>query len=115
MKTLNKLVLGDTSYIAVKDGTCKDCDIAMDHPALRVGCSQKISSCFGVNREDGLNVHWKRKRKGSKVAEPPIDRAKLLNLRNEVDCRVQHGADSGGLLEYVLKELDKLLGRRYED
>lgn len=36
-------------------------------------------------------------------------RAEILKLRTEVDCRIEHGANSGGHLEYVRAELDKLL------
>jgi len=33
---------------------------------------------------------------------------KIFDLRNEIDCRIEHGADSNGHLEYVRAELDKL-------
>lgn len=41
--------------------------------------------------------------------EPQTTREKLNALYNEVDCRVEHGADSNGHLEYVRKELLKIL------
>lgn len=34
----------------------------------------------------------------------------ILKLRTEVNCRIEHGADSNGHLEYVQARLDKLLG-----
>lgn len=33
----------------------------------------------------------------------------VLHLRIEVNCRIEHGAKSGGHLEYVQEELDKIL------
>ena len=38
-----------------------------------------------------------------------VKRDDVLSLRNEVNCRVDHGAESGGHLDYVLKRLDKML------
>ena len=32
----------------------------------------------------------------------------VIHLRNEIDCRIQHGADSNGRLEYVKTWLDSL-------
>ena len=34
---------------------------------------------------------------------------KILKLRNEVNCRIEHGAESGGHLEYVQLKLDDIL------
>lgn len=42
-----------------------------------------------------------------------VNRAQVAYLLNEVDCRIEHGAESNGHLEYVRQELKKLLG--YED
>ena len=39
-----------------------------------------------------------------------IDREAVLDLRTEVNCRIQHGAESGGHLEYVQRKLDEMLG-----
>lgn len=36
-------------------------------------------------------------------------RQEIRNLRSEVDCRIEHGAESGGHLEYVRKKLDEIL------
>lgn len=36
-------------------------------------------------------------------------REKLLALRIEVNCRIEHGAESGGHLEYAQKQLDAML------
>lgn len=36
-------------------------------------------------------------------------RKAIRNLHNEVDCRIEHGADSGGHLEYVRDELRREL------
>jgi hypothetical protein len=36
-------------------------------------------------------------------------REQLLNLRTEINCRIEHGAESGGHLEYVQATLDALL------
>lgn len=33
----------------------------------------------------------------------------LILLRGELDCRIEHGAESGGHLEYVLSRLDAML------
>lgn len=33
----------------------------------------------------------------------------IRQLRNEVNCRIEHGAQSGGHLEYVQARLDELL------
>tara|TARA_B110000967_G_scaffold119437_1_gene122124 strand:- start:352 stop:513 length:162 start_codon:yes stop_codon:yes gene_type:complete len=33
----------------------------------------------------------------------------IRNLRNEVNCRIEHGANSGGHLDYVQNELDEIL------
>lgn len=38
-----------------------------------------------------------------------VDRDKVWKLRNEVDCRIDHGANSNGHLEYVRKILDEVL------
>lgn len=38
-----------------------------------------------------------------------VMREAVLRLRTEVNCRVEHGAESGGHLEYVQKELDAIL------
>ena len=32
---------------------------------------------------------------------------KIGRIRNEIDCRIQHGADSNGHLEAILKMIDK--------
>jgi hypothetical protein len=34
---------------------------------------------------------------------------KIKIIRNEVNCRIEHGAHSGGHLEYVQKKLDEML------
>jgi len=36
-------------------------------------------------------------------------RQQLLELRSELDCRIEHGAESGGHLEYVLDSLRSVL------
>ena len=41
-----------------------------------------------------------------------IQNDELLKLRTEVDCRIEHGADSGGHLEFVLSKLDAILKAR---
>lgn len=33
----------------------------------------------------------------------------ILSLRTEVNCRIEHGAESGGHLEYVQEKLDEIL------
>jgi len=35
----------------------------------------------------------------------------LRALNSEVDCRIEHGAESGGYLEYVRDRLDMILGQ----
>ena len=35
--------------------------------------------------------------------------AKIQDLRNEVNCRIEHGAESGGHLEYIQNKLDEIL------
>ena len=34
---------------------------------------------------------------------------KVRELRTEVDCSIEHGAESGGHLEYVRSKLDSIL------
>jgi hypothetical protein len=34
----------------------------------------------------------------------------VLSLRNEVNCRIEHGAKSGGHLEYIKLRLDQMIG-----
>jgi hypothetical protein len=34
----------------------------------------------------------------------------LRDLRNEINCRIEHGAESGGHLEYVQGQLDAISG-----
>jgi hypothetical protein len=36
-------------------------------------------------------------------------RERVLALHNEIDCRVSHGAESGGHLEFVKAQLGKIL------
>jgi hypothetical protein len=36
-------------------------------------------------------------------------REAILRLRIEVNCRIEHGAESGGHLEYVQTQLDSML------
>lgn len=36
--------------------------------------------------------------------------AQLDGLINEIDCRIEHGAESNGHLEYVLSELKEMRG-----
>lgn len=45
----------------------------------------------------------------SKNSEESTLRHSIQQLRTEIDCRVQHGASSGGHLEYVLGKLDSIL------
>lgn len=40
------------------------------------------------------------------------DRVKIHDLLNEVDCRIEHGAESGGHLEFVRDRLERALGLR---
>jgi hypothetical protein len=37
-------------------------------------------------------------------------RERILALRAEVNCRIEHGAESGGHLDYVQSSLDEMLG-----
>jgi hypothetical protein len=39
-----------------------------------------------------------------------IENNELLKLRTEINCRIEHGAESGGHLEFVLSKLDAILG-----
>jgi len=43
--------------------------------------------------------------------DPPASREReaLLRLRTEVNCRIEHGAESGGHLEFVQEQLDAIL------
>ena len=38
-----------------------------------------------------------------------IARAEILRLRTEVNCRIEHGSESGGHLEYIQSKLDAIL------
>jgi len=42
-------------------------------------------------------------------------RQAVLELFSEVNCRIEHGAASGGHLEYVEGKLNKMLGRPNKD
>lgn len=46
-------------------------------------------------------------------AEQPetVSRDAVLDLRNEISCRIEHGAESGGHLEYVLSQLDAIIAK----
>ena len=49
-------------------------------------------------------------RDGAKLTDGAASmRDAVLALRAEVNCRIEHGADSGGHLEYVQKRLDGIL------
>lgn len=53
--------------------------------------------------------------RGSRLADNDLPRSEVANLRNEVNCRIEHGANSGGHLEYVQSILDKILkGKSHE-
>lgn len=54
---------------------------------------------FGI--EDGYVVMG--------LADSPVVLDRVRDLHNEVDCRIEHGADSGGHLEYVRDRLAKIL------
>jgi hypothetical protein len=41
--------------------------------------------------------------------QPRILREKILALYGEIDCRIEHGANSGGHLEYARAELSTIL------
>jgi hypothetical protein len=43
------------------------------------------------------------------VREFNLIRDSVWSLRNEVNCRIEHGAESGGHLEYVQRKLDEIL------
>ena len=43
------------------------------------------------------------------VREFNLIRDAVSSLRNEVNCRIEHGAESGGHLEYVQRMLDEIL------
>lgn len=44
-----------------------------------------------------------------------VSRHAVNKLLSEVDCRIEHGADSNGHLEYVRKELIEILTKEIED
>lgn len=62
--------------------------VSVDVPALL----RKAETAIGTLVEDGC---------------APLAHEILL-LRTEVDCRIEHGADSGGHLEYVRDRLDRI-------
>jgi hypothetical protein len=47
----------------------------------------------------------------TKTADPRTVRDLISGLYQEVDCRIEHGADSSGHLEFVRKELLNILLR----
>lgn len=54
---------------------------------------------------------WARMLMRQHEAELAEARGLVFRLLNEVDCRIEHGADSGGHLEYVRKRLKKIIRR----
>jgi len=77
------------------------------------GLADELYAWIGFNR-DGLpedevkRIQQLVKRVRAMEGKKPWG---LADLRNEVDCRIQHGAESNGHLEYVLGRLDELLRR----
>ena len=45
---------------------------------------------------------------GEIIAEISRLKNAICNLKSEVNCRIQHGAESGGHLEYVEKQLENI-------
>ncbi len=70
-------------------------------------CSMLRVEC-GVLEKNAETTYGNHKRI---VAELTAERdkawLKIGSIRNEIDCRIQHGADSNGHLEAILKMIDK--------
>lgn len=77
-----------------------------------------VNACAGISTEylendknivcidaDGI----KHAELEERVAELEELRERVLSVKTEVDCRVSHGADSNGHLEFILTKLDKAL------
>lgn len=59
-----------------------------------------------ISPEDLMEVYvWGR----MDVEKQKVDVDRLHALRNEIDCRIEHGAAGHGHLEYVLDQLDSIL------
>ena len=55
-------------------------------------------------------VNLKIEIEGEIIAEISRLKNAIRNLKSEVNCRIQHGAESGGHLEYVEKQLESIIG-----
>ncbi len=74
----------------------------------RLKCELAKANEHGELQETKLhNECQAHERTKHELAEAQRD---IMNLYAEVDCRVQHGANSGGHLEYVHARLQKMLG-----
>jgi len=53
-----------------------------------------------------MTIAWQKE---ATILRAERDKAwlKIGSIRNEIDCRIQHGADSNGHLEAILKMIDK--------
>ncbi len=45
------------------------------------------------------------------IKEGDCLRDEIVDFRNEIDCRIEHGAESGGHLDYVKSRLNEIIGR----
>jgi hypothetical protein len=68
--------------------------------------------------KDEGDVYWLRifneyadRARGNKKSAFDSLREDVLRLRTEVNCRIEHGADSGGHLEVVQSKLDEILNK----
>lgn len=54
-------------------------------------------------------MKWKNLCTTEPVSSEVLPRHPISVLLNEIDCRIEHGAESNGHLNYVHKELKKIL------
>jgi hypothetical protein len=69
-------------------------------------CGKVLGYCKCSKTEPTLPV---RPESSSAGLVEGVLRDGILKLRTEVNCRIEHGAESGGHLDYVQKALDELL------
>lgn len=68
---------------------------------------------LGATPDDCGNAIFKKQKEDTdeiaRLRRLVMDGAKLANLCNEIDCRIQHGADGAAHLSYILGELRRIV------
>ena len=86
----------------------KPCPFCGSYYVIPAGGRMICDACyaFGPPQRDDLFAAWNRRAPDPRAVE--LARS-VHALRTEVNCRIEHGADSGGHLEYVMTRLDAIL------